>query len=146
MINLFSKDSINLYIFIFIVVIIILLNCFSFYYILPNIYDLYENKLILNIKPLKTLKIIIKPTEKCEIKLANIENLDNMLIQIKTKESNYPIKILINNFFKSQSLYIKENTLFKTSSDSFITILNNKDELSEIDLNFYSIEEVMHQT
>jgi len=146
MINIFSKDSINLYIFIFIIIIIILLNCFSFYYILPNIYDLYENKLILNIKPLKTLKIKIKPTEKCEIKLSNIKNLDNMLIQIKTNETNYPIKILISNFLKSQSLYIKENTLFKTSSNSCITIINNKDELFEIDLNFYSIEEVMHQS
>ena len=48
MINLFSKEYINFGIFFFIITIIILLTSFSFYYILPNNYDLYDIKLINN--------------------------------------------------------------------------------------------------
>ena len=44
MIDLFSKESINYSIIIFVMIIIVLLMCFSFYYILPNNYFLYDNK------------------------------------------------------------------------------------------------------
>ena len=46
MIDLFSKESINYSILIFLMIIIVLLMCFSFYYILPNNYFIYDNKLI----------------------------------------------------------------------------------------------------
>lgn len=143
MIDIFSKDSINFGIFIFIIVIIVLLTCFSFYYILPNNYDIFENKLLSNIKPLKTVKIKINPEGKYTINSTDIDNLNNMIIQIKTDKKNYPIKILLNNYLKSQNLYIEEDTLFKSVNNSCITILNYNDELIDLDINFYSIEEVL---
>ena len=143
MIDIFSKDSINFGIFIFIIVVIVLLTCFSFYYILPNNYDIFENKLVSNIKPLKTVKIKINPEGKYKINSTDIDNLNNMIIQIKTDKKNYPIKILLNNYLKSQNLYIDEDTLFKSVNNSYITIINDHDELIDLDINFYSIEEVL---
>ena len=66
-----------------------------------------------------------------------------MIIQIKTDKKNYPIKILLNNYLKSQNLYIDEDTLFKSVNNSYITIINDHDELIDLDINFYSIEEVL---
>ena len=71
MINLFSKEYINFGIFFFIITIIILLTSFSFYYILPNNYDLYDIKLINNIKPIKTINIKIKSKDKYQINNIN---------------------------------------------------------------------------
>ena len=45
-----------------------------------------------------------------------------MSIQIKTKSENYPIKILLSNFLKSQNLYVVEDTLFHFSLCRLITI------------------------
>lgn len=143
MIDLFSKESINYSIIIFVMIIIVLLMCFSFYYILPNNYYLYENKLIKNIKPLKTIKIKINRNDKYILKLSEIENLNNMSIQIKTENENYPIKILLSNFLKSQNLYVVEDTLFQSMNNSCITILNENNKSINLDINFYSIEEVL---
>jgi hypothetical protein len=144
MIDLFSKESINYGIFIFIIVVIVLLTSFSFFYVLPNNYDIYENKLINNIKPLKTINIKINPGDKYKINNTDIDNLDNMIIQIKTDKKNYPINILLDNFLKSQNLYINEDTLFKSINNSCITIINKNDESYDLNINFYSIEEVLH--
>lgn len=143
MIDLFSKESINYGIFIFIIVVIVLLTSFSFFYVLPNNYDIYENKLINNIKPLKTINIKINPGDKYKINNTDIDNLDNMIIQIKTDKKNYPINILLDNFLKSQNLYINEDTLFKSINNSCITIINKNDESYDLNINFYSIEEVL---
>lgn len=143
MIDIFSKDSINFGIFIFIIVVIVLLTSFSFFYVLPNNYDIYENKLINNIKPLKTINIKINPGDKYKINNTDIDNLDNMIIQIKTDKKNYPINILLDNFLKSQNLYINEDTLFKSINNSCITIINKNDESYDLNINFYSIEEVL---
>ena len=48
-----------------------------------------------------------------------------MSIQIKTKSENYPIKILLSNFLKSQNLYVVEDTLFQSINNSCITIIND---------------------
>ena len=143
MIDLFSKESINYSIIIFVMIIIVLLMCFSFYYILPNNYFLYENKLISNIKPLKTINIKLNKNGKYIINSNDIDNLNNMSIQIKTKSVNYPIKILISNFLKSQNLYIVEDTLFKSVNNSCITIINDTNKSVSLDINFYSIEEIL---
>jgi len=143
MIDLFSKESINYGIFIFIIVVIVLLTSFSFYYVLPNNYDIYENKLINNIKPLKTINIKINPGDKYKINKTDIDNLDNMIIQIKTDKKNYPINILLDNFLKSQNLHIYEDTLFKSINNTCITIKNKNDESYDLNINFYSIEEVL---
>ena len=143
MFDLFSKESINYGIFIFIIVVIVLLTSFSFFYVLPNNYDIYENKLINNIKPLKTINIKINPGDKYKINNTDIDNLDNMIIQIKTDKKNYPINILLDNFLKSQNLYINEDTLFKSINNSCITIINKNDESYDLNINFYSIEEVL---
>ncbi len=143
MIDLFSKESINYGIIIFIMIIIILLMCFSFYYILPNNYFLYENKLITNIKPLKTINIKLNKNGKYTINSNDIDNLNNMSIQIKTENKNYPIKILISNFLKSQNLYVVEDTLFKSINNSCITIINDNNKSINLEINFYSIEEVL---
>ena len=143
MIDLFSKESINYSIIIFIMIIIILLMCFSFYYILPNNYYLYENKIITNIKPLKTISIKLNKNSKYTMNSTNIENINNMAIQIKTESENYPIKILISNFLKSQNLYVTEDTLFQSINNSCITIINDNNKSVSLDINFYSIEEVL---
>jgi hypothetical protein len=140
MFNLFSKEYINFGIFFFIITIIILLTSFSFYYILPNNYDLYDIKLINNIKPIKTISIKIKSKDKYQI---NNIDFNDVIIQIKTDKKNYPIKILLNNFLKSQNLLVNENTLFKSVCNSSITILNENDEKCNLDINFYLIEEVL---
>jgi len=145
MINLFSKESISYCIIIFIMIIIVLLMCFSFYYILPNNYYLYENKLITNIKPLKTISIKINKNDKYILKSSEIDNLNNMSIQIKTDSKNYPIKILISNFLKSQNLYVVEDTLFQSINNSCITIINDNDKSVNLDINFYSIEEILEK-
>ena len=131
MIDLFYKESINYSIIIFVMIIIVLLMCFSFYYILPNNYFLYENKLISNIKPLKTINIKLNKNGKYTINSNNIDNLNNMSIQIKTKSENYPIKILLSNFLKSQNLYVVEDTLFQSINNSCITILNDSNKSIE---------------
>jgi len=141
MIDLFSKESINYSILIFVMIIIVLLMCFSFYYILPNNYFIYDNKLISNIKPLKTINIKLNKNGKYTINSTYIDNLNNMSIQIKTKSENYPIKILLSNFLKSQNLYIVEDTLFQSINNSCITILNDSNKSISLDINFYSIEE-----
>ena len=141
MIDLFSKESINYSILIFIMIIIVLLMCFSFYYILPNNYFIYDNKLISNIKPLKTINIKLNKNGKYTINSTYIDNLNNMSIQIKTKSENYPIKILLSNFLKSQNLYVVEDTLFQSINNSCITILNDSNKSISLDINFYSIEE-----
>jgi hypothetical protein len=144
MIDFFSKDSINLGIFIFILVISVLLFCFSFYYILPNNYDLYEIKLINNIQPLKTIKININLNGKYKINNDDIDDcINNMIIEIKTDKKNYPIKILLNNLLKSQNLLVNEDTLFKSVNNNSIIIFNNNDEPINLDVNLYSIEKVM---
>jgi hypothetical protein len=143
MIDLFSKESINYGIIIFIMILIILLMCFSFYYILPNNYYLYENKLITDIKPLKTISIKLNKNSKYTINSTNIDNLNNMVIQIKTESNNYPIKILISNFLKSQNLYVVEDTLFQSINNSCTTIINDNNKTVNLDINFYSIEEVL---
>jgi hypothetical protein len=144
MIDFFSKDSINLGIFIFILVISVLLFCFSFYYIIPNNYDLYEKKLINNIQPLKTFKIKINPNNKYKINNENIDDcINNMIIEIKTDKKNYPIKILLNNFLKSQNILVNEDTLFKSVNNNYIIILNNSDEPINLDVNLYSIEKII---
>ena len=141
MFDLFSKESINYCIIIFVMIIIVLLMCFSFYYILPNNYFLYDNKLISNIKPLKTINIKLNKNGKYTINSTNINNLNNMSIQIKTESKNYPIKILLSNFLKSQNLYVVEDTLFQSINNSCITILNDSNKSISLDINFYSIEE-----
>lgn len=143
MIDLFSKESINYSIIIFVMIIIILLMSFSFYYILPNNYYLYDSKLISNIKPLKTINIKLNKNGKYIINSTDIDNLNNMSIQIKTESENYPIKILISNFLKSQNLYVTEDTLFQAINNSCITIINDNNKSVSLDLNFYSIEEVL---
>ena len=144
MIDFFSKDSINLGILIFILVISVLLFCFSFYYILPNNYDLYEIKVINNIQPLKTIKININPNGKYKINNDDIDDcINNMIIEIKTDKKNYPIKILLDNFLKSQNILVNEDTLFKSVNNNSIIVLNNHDEPINLDVNLYSIEEVM---
>jgi len=144
MIDFFSKDSINLGIFIFILVISVLLFCFSFYYIIPNNYDLYEKKLINNIQPLKTFKIKINPNNKYKINNENIDDcINNMIIEIKTDKKNYPIKILLNNFLKSQNILVNEDTLFKSVNNNYIIILNNSNEPINLDVNLYSIEKII---
>ena len=52
-----------------------------------------------------------------------------MSIQIKTESENYPIKILLSNFLKSQNLYIVEDTLFQSINNSCITILNDSNKI-----------------
>ena len=141
MIDLFYKESINYSIIIFVMIIIVLLMCFSFYYILPNNYFIYDNKLISNIKPLKTINIKLNKNGKYTINSTYIDNLNNMSIQIKTKSENYPIKILLSNFLKSQNLYVVEDTLFQSINNSCITILNDSNKSISLDINFYSIEE-----
>ena len=141
MFDLFSKESINYCIIIFVMIIIVLLICFSFYYILPNNYFLYDNKLISNIKPLKTINIKLNKNGKYTINSTYIDNLNNMSIQIKTESKNYPIKILLSNFLKSQNLYVVEDTLFQSINNSCITILNDSNKSISLDINFYSIEE-----
>ena len=141
MFDLFSKESINYCIIIFVMIIIVLLMCFSFYYILPNNYFLYDNKLISNIKPLKTINIKLNKNGKYTINSTYIDNLNNMSIQIKTESKNYPIKILLSNFLKSQNLYVVEDTLFQSINNSCITILNDSNKSISLDINFYSIEE-----
>jgi hypothetical protein len=143
MIDLFSKESINYGIIIFIMIIVILLMCFSFYYILPNNYFLYENKLIKNIKPLKTIKIKLNKNGKYTINSNDIDNINNTAIQIKTENKNYPIKILISNFLKSQNLYVVEDTLFQSINNSCTTIINDNNKSVSLEINFYSIEEVL---
>ena len=140
MFDLFSKESINYCIIIFVMIIIVLLMCFSFYYILPNNYFLYDNKLISNTKPLKTINIKLNKNGKYTINSTNIDNLNNMSIQIKTKSENYPIKILLSNFLKSQNLYVVEDTLFQSINNSCITILNDSNKSISLDIHFYSIE------
>ena len=141
MIDLFYKESINYSIIIFVMIIIVLLMCFSFYYILPNNYFLYDNKLISNTKPLKTINIKLNKNGKYTINSTYIDNLNNMSIQIKTESKNYPIKILLSNFLKSQNLYVVEDTLFQSINNSCITILNDSNKSISLDINFYSIEE-----
>jgi hypothetical protein len=144
MFNIFSKECINYGIFIFILIIIILLTSFSFYYILPNNYDLYDIKIINNLKPIKSINIKIKSDDKYQINKNDFDfDINNILIQIKTKKENYPIKILLNNILKSQNLIIDENTLFKISNDSCINIINEKNELISLDINFYLVEEAL---
>jgi len=144
MFNIFSKECINFGIFIFIIIIVILLTSFSFYYVLPNNYDLYDIKLINNIKPIKSINIKIKSDDNYQINKDDIGlDLNNVIIQIKTKDENYPIKILLNNFLKSQNLIIDKNTLFKITNDSSINIINSKDESINLDINFFLIEKVL---
>jgi hypothetical protein len=141
MINLFSKEYINFGIFFFIIIIIILLTSFSFYYILPNNYDLYDIKIINDKKPIKTINIKIKSEDTYQINNDDDFdfNLNNVIIEIKTEKKNYPIKILLNNILKSQNLIIYENTLFRITNNSCISIINDKDELINLDINFYLI-------
>jgi hypothetical protein len=141
MINLFSKEYINFAIFFFIIILIILLTSFSLYYILPSNYELYDIKLIHNIKPIKSLNVKIKPEKK--YKINNLDfNLNDVIIEIKTNK-NYPIKILLNNFLKSQNLHINDNTIFKIKNNSDICIINDNNELIDLDINFYLIEKVL---
>ncbi len=150
MINIFSKESINLTIFIFIFIVIILLTCFSFYYILPNNYILYDdvilnNKEIKEIKPIKKINVKLNPNDKYTINSNDIDNLNNMAIKINTDKENYPIKILLDNFLKSQNLNVTENTLFQSTNNSCITIINNNKNLINIEINFYLIEEILNK-
>ena len=147
MINIFSIKSINYSILIFIIVIVVLSLCFSLYYITPNNYIIYENELINNVKPLKTIKIKINKYDKYIINSNNINvyNLNNMIIKIKTESKNYPIKILLGNYLKSQNLYILENTLFQSINNSCITIINDNDKSVNLHINLYSIEEVLEK-
>jgi hypothetical protein len=139
MINLFTKEYISFAIFFFIIIIIILLICFSFYYILPNNYELYDIKLLKNIKPIKTIHIKIKSDKKYKITNSDLDlDLNNVIIEIKS-ENNYPIKILLNNFLKSQNLFVNQNIIFKITNNSDITIINDKNKLINLDINFYLI-------
>ena len=145
MIDIFSKESINYSILIFIIVVVVLLMCFSFYYMTPNNYIIYEDELISNIKPLKTIKIKINKNGKYIINSTDIDadKLNNMIIQIKTESQNYPIKLLLSNSLKSQNLYILENTLFQSINNSCINILNDNNKAINLDINLYLIEEVI---
>ena len=145
MIDIFSKDTINYSILIFIIVVVVLLLCFSFYYMTPNNYIIYEDELISNIKPLKTIKIKINKNGKYIINSTDIDadKLNNMIIQIKTESQNYPIKLLLSNSLKSQHLYILENTLFQSINNSCINILNDNNKAINLDINLYLIEEVI---
>lgn len=133
---LFSKEMINFCIFIFILTVIILLLCFSLYYTLPNNYILYNN-IITNEKPLKKIKINIKANDKYILKYCKY---NNVMIRFVTDEDNYPIKILLDNYLKSQNLCIKNDTLIQTTNNSNIIINNTKDTDINIELHCYSIE------
>ncbi len=131
-----SKEMINLGIFIFILTVIILLISFSLYYTLPNNYILYNN-IILNEKPLKKIKINIKAKDKF---ILNYCKYNNLIIKFVTDESNYPIKILLDNFLKSQNLCIKKDTLLQLTNNSNLIINNTTNTDINIELYCYSIE------
>jgi hypothetical protein len=131
-----SKEMINFCIFIFILTVIILLISFSLYYTLPNNYILYNN-IITNEKPLKKIKINIKANDKYVLKYCKY---NNVIIRFVTDEDNYPIKILLDNFLKSQNLYIKKDTLIQMTNNSNLIINNTTDVDINIELQCYSIE------
>ena len=133
---LFSKEMINFCIFIFILTVVILLICFSLYYTLPNNYILYNN-IINNEKPLKKIKIIIKANDKHILKYCKY---NNVIIRFVTDENNYPIKILLDNFLKSQNLCIKKDSFIQITNNSNLIINNTTDEDINIELHCYSIE------
>jgi hypothetical protein len=131
-----SKEMINFCIFIFILTVIILLISFSLYYTLPNNYILYNN-IITNEKPLKKIKINIKANDKYVLKYCKY---NNVIIRFVTDEDNYPIKILLDNFLKSQNLNIKKDTLIQITNNSNLIINNTTDVDINIELQCYSIE------
>ena len=133
---IFSKEMINLCIFIFILTVVILLICFSLYYTLPNNYILYNN-IINNEKPLKKIKINIKANDKHILKYCKY---NNVIIKFVTDEKNYPIKILLDNFLKSQNLCIKKDSFIQITNNSNLIINNTTDTDIIIELHCFSIE------
>jgi hypothetical protein len=133
---IFSKDMINFCIFIFILIVILLLVSFLLYYSLPNNYIIYNN--ILNgIKPLKKIKIDVKPYDTYILKYCKYNNI---ILKFITDEDNYPIKVLLDNFLKSQNLCIRKNTFLQMTNNSDLIIINTTDTNINIELHCYSIE------
>ena len=133
---IFSKEMINFCIFIFILTVVILLICFSLYYTLPNNYILYNN-IIINEKLLKKIKINIKANDKHILEYCKY---NNVIIRFVTEEDNYPIKILLDNFLKSQNLCLKKDSLIQITNNSNLIINNITDVDINIELHCYSIE------
>ena len=133
---IFSKEMININIFIFILVVIILLVCFSLYYILPNNYILYDT-IMNDVKPLKKIKINVKANSTYILKYCKYKDV---IINFFTNEDNYPIKISLDNFLKSQNLCIKKNTFIQIINNSNLNVINATNKNIEIELYCYSIE------
>ena len=133
---IFSKEMINFNIFIFILIVIILLICFSLYYTLPNNYIIYNN-ILDDVNPLKKVKINIKANEIYILKYCKYKDV---IIKFVTNEDNYPIKVSIKNFLKSQNLFIKKDTFIQIVNNSNLNILNSTNEDIEIELYCYAIE------
>jgi hypothetical protein len=133
---IFSKEMINFNIFIFILIVIILLICFSLYYTLPNNYIFYDN-ILDDVNPLRKIKINIKANDVYILKYCKYKDV---IIKFITNEDNYPIKISLDNIFKSQNLCIKKNTFIQITNNSNLNIINKTNKDIKIELYLYSIE------
>ena len=125
------KTIVNYIVVIFGIIFILIFILLGLYYLTPNNYQITiweENRFNLE----NTIEYKIKPNSSLVIDLDN-ENLDKYL---KFSEQT---NLIVNNYFKSQSIVCSDKELLTIKFNSKISIINNTEDEKKITVQFYSL-------
>lgn len=133
-----NKLYINYFIFIFMMTIIFLSILFSFYYLTPNNYILYQYNTLTN-KKTYSKKYLIEPSKKI---ILNYNKYYNKLLRIQNLNIQTTCIILTNNY-KSENISIKSDQLLRLNKSDLI-IHNNTTDKMFIEIEIYQIESLLN--
>lgn len=125
-----NKLHIEIFILVFMFTVISLCVLFSFYYISPNNYKLYDYDPNNNNFTIK--EYTIKPQQHKKIKYSKYQKKK---IRIFSNEAEY-IALVFENKFKSDNIYVNKNKLIKLINSDLI-IKNTTDKSIKIQIQIY---------
>ena len=126
-----NKLHIEIFILVFMFTVVSLCILFSFYYISPNNYKLYDYDPNNNDFIFK--EYTIQPQQNKKIKYSKYQNKK---IRIFSDEVEY-IPLVFENKFKSDNIYVNKNKLIKLVNSDLI-IKNTTDKSIKIQIQIYS--------
>lgn len=126
-----NKLHIEIFILVFMFTVVSLCILFSFYYISPNNYKLYDYNPNNNDFIFK--EYTIQPQQNKKIKYSKYQNKK---IRIFSDEVEY-IPLVFENKFKSDNIYVNKNKLIKLVNSDLI-IKNTTDKSIKIQIQIYS--------
>ena len=121
-----SKSNVNKFIGLFGLTIFLIVLCLISYFILPNNYEIKDDKELKRKK--KVIKIKLNDVNvKDDSNIYKIEriNIKNKILKFKINETNFNLNYIIENMLKSQNIKIEEDMNLEIY-DSDLIIVNNE--------------------